>query len=862
MKPFPFLPISCRVGFLSFVVLLMHPCGWCSPGWCQGDDRNESPASQNLRYTVHFVSESGASALVPDKWGVLRISVTNGMAESRELLCSSYFGQNPGLQYGCQFWVPPSSMLRLDHPILVPKSSQIKGQMIDLHTIVVDRSTPEELVVQSEGGGLRNDGALLLARGGTNTVIVAGQSGSDDSQPEDVGDLIAACRVGLGLPNNFTWSSDSFLAPDEISLDPFDQIVVADDRVADDFAAVAALRRWVDAGGHLWIMLDRVDPILVEMLLGDQFEGYVVDRVGLTSVRVDEAPRELHGDAKVGTSVEFDVPAEFVRMAGLKGNITHRVNGWPCAVSIPSGDGQILLTTLSARSWLRAQPEGVPRPADPKLIAKYLTTDAMGDIADDFFRLRRPQLLKSNDIEPQVGEYIGYSIPSWGLIVGMLSGFSVSIVIIGLWLLWRGQLEQICWMGTIPAVAISMLLIQTGRSNRQGIPGTMATVQLVQAIAGTDDLRCTGVASTYQPDGSDTQIESVSGARIVPDMNGLEQSSRRMVTTDFGKSHWENLHQPAGVRTTKFDQSSTADNRLQAHVTFDAGGLSGWYSGQIPPGSDAIVATRYGRMGANLESDGVFSVRSDDVFEKEQYLGAGLLSDEQDRRRRTLKTLLSNPDRPDYPARPQLMFWSGPFDNGLRFGDQLKNLGASLVAVPLIIDRPENGTEFLIPAPFLNIVNRANPDGTPATAMWDSEKQQWQERSTPGTTWLSFQIPEELLPVTALQARINLKVSGPIGRVDFMGLKTGEPVSLATLVNPLGSVDIEIADSAALTIDDDGRLSLGLSAGNQDLSQNLPDGASAQRPQATVQNAKVNYWRIESLALQLSARTTEPTAKD
>jgi hypothetical protein len=498
-----------------------------------------------------------------------------------------------------------------------------------------------------------------------------------------------------------------------------------------------------------------------------------------------------------------------------------------------------------------------------------MPTASMADLADDFFRDREPDLLLSAAIEPQVREYIGYHILSWRLIVGTLLGFSVCVVAMGIWLLRCGRLEQSCWMGSILALAVSLFLIQAGRMNRQEIPATLASVQLIQAIRGTDDLRSEGLLSVYHPEGSEFAVESTRGGRMLPDMTGLEQTSRRMVTTDLGAYHWENLHQTAGVRSAPFLQSEILVDRLQAHATFDSRGLSGRYSGSVPPGTDAIVATGNGRVGVTLASDGEFAGRGGDVFEKDQYLSAGLLTDEQDRRRRTLRGLLDNPRRPDYPVRPQLMFWSSPWDNGFRFGEGLKNEGAALIAVPLVIERPPGGTEIMIPSPFLNFVNRRSPDGTQPSAMWNDLKKQWQERSAPGSAWLSFQIPRELLPLAVRAARIDLKVSGPIGRVQFLGLKNRRAIDLKTVMNPVGSLSVDITDLDALTIDAEGRLALGLSAGEPDrpeLSQRIADKAPSDVPHQTMpsidQTAKVNYWRIESLALQLWAKTTEPTAKD
>src|SRR5262249_1651015 len=146
------------------------------------------------------------------------------------------------------------------------------------------------------------------------------------------------------------------------------------------------------------------------------------------------------------------------------------------------------------------------------------------------------------------------------------------------------------------------------------------SVQLITAIRGTDDLISDGLFSVYHPEGSDFAVESTRGGRMTPDMTGLEQTSRRLVTTDLGAYHWENLRQPAGVRSTPFRQSETVMDRPQAHGTFDLRGLSGRYSGLVPPGTDAIVATRNGRLGVTLKSDGEFVGRADEVFENDRYL--------------------------------------------------------------------------------------------------------------------------------------------------------------------------------------------------------------------------------------------------
>lgn len=877
--------------------------GWSPIAWSQvdphaGGEKGESGA--DFRFTVQMTSETGAGVFVPEKWGTLPVSMTNRRSEEREVLCTTYLGQDSTLQYGRRVWIPGQAVLRIDHPIFIPKLERSQEPYLDFHSLVFEGLPGAEVLVRSNGDELRQDGKLIVTHQGRNTAILGARSripanvnyevprsyadsGIGDDSEDDLMNLVATCRVERQMKNTVSRLGDEFLPSEETRLDLFDHIVVADRRIADDFAAAAALRRWLHAGGHMWVMLDRVDPVVLEVLLGDEFQGHIVDRVGLTSVQVDEAPAMSGVEGKQGVAVEYDVPVEMVQMMVSNMNVTHVVNGWPAAMTSSCGEGKLLVTTLGARGWLRARPAGAEIPKDPLMRSEYRLTEPMTNISDTFFRLRNPEFLRAAAIEPQVQEYIGYKILSWWLIVGTLLAYSIALVAAGIAFFRYGRFGLNCWVGTILSLAVSLFLIQAGRINRQGIPATQASIDFVQAIRGTDDLRAEGVLSVYHPEESQFPIAATQGGDITPEMSGREQTSRRRVTTDLGKSHWENLHQIPGLRSAPFKHSAVAAVRLEARVSFDAQGLTGQYAGFIPPGTDALIATQNGRIGVTLQSDGGFVGQGVNVFEKDQYLSAGLLSDEQDRRRRTMKELINNPRRPDFPELPQLLFWSDPQDHGFHFGEGLKNQGASLIAVPLTIERPASGTEILIPSPLLNYISRRSPTGVEPSAMWNFDKKQWQDRSAPGLTWLSFQIPRELLPVIPKQARIHIKVSGPIGRVEILGLKKGDEVLLHSIQNPVGSVSIDLNDADALTVDDDGRLILGLSAGNGANSQPLPDlggevssqvfpsamptpqqgtPAPQQGTPTPQQGTKVSYWRIESLALELRAITSEPTSRE
>lgn len=820
-----------------------------------------------FRFAVAWVSASGGYIYVPEKWSELRINLVNSREVPRDLICSTYFSNQPNLQFARRVWVPAKSVLRISHPVIIPPCHPDQGRGLNLQTLIVDATDEGDVLVKNNSGKLLHDSSLLVTLTPRNTGIIESIPEFDrESTSADVGELVIAGRVSQQLSNKFGMMIDAFLPADESEWNSLDHVVVADRRIEKDFAALAALRHWMHAGGHLWVMLDRVDPSVLRRLLGDDFRGDVVDRVGLTTVRVDKAPTVSDPEGDEGETFEYEEPVEFVRMIVSGMEVTHVVNGWPAAMSKACGDGRILITTLGPRGWMTPISPRARQSQDPAMTSRFVPTSPMNNIAAEFFGQREPELVTQSSLEPLAREYIGYSIPSWNLVVGTLIGFSLSLVAVAVGLLRWGRLESLGWIGSLMAIAVSAGLLSIGHSYRHRIPGTEATLQLARTMIGTDDVQTHGVVAVYQPDGSQSQIQVTGGGRLMPDMSGQENSPRRMVTTDLGKWHWQNLAQPPGLRTTEFTSAETQVDRIEARATLTASGIAGTLSGHFLSGTDAMIATRNGLLGVTLNENGAFNAGPDDLFEKDQFLSSGLISDEQDRRRRTMEKVLANPKRNDFPDRPQLMFWSDRWEHRFHFDekDRLKAQGATLVAVPLIIDRPANGTEIVIPSPWLPYRNRRDPDGNPPSTMWNYGRKEWQERSNPGTSWLSIQVPLELLPASASRARIEIKVSGPVGRIEILGLKNGGVAKLETVKDPVGTVLIDVNDPDALSISDSGELALGISAGDPErpeLTQSSPlEKGWTSKGRQTI--SKVNYWKIESLTVQLWAKTTEPIAKD
>jgi hypothetical protein len=759
----------------------------------------------------------------------------------------SYFDGQPNLQFGRQVWLPAHSRLSISHPVLVPKAEQIQNNSGIVHSLVIERSQGNEVLLKNESGQLRHERSLMMTPADRNTGIVAGWT-AEDVVPQDVIDLVVASRVGQGLNNKVTYLADQFLPADETSLSYLDHLVIADNRLVDDFAALAAVRRWLSAGGRLWIMLDRCDPVILERLLGDDFRGHVVDRIGLTTVRVDKAPSLIMPDGEPGESVEYDEPVDLTRLVVSDVKVWNTVDGWPAAMTRSFGEGRVLITTLGPRAWIQPTPPNTDskKRLTPETTSPFAPRSPMENLSAYVLALRAPDTLPQTALEPLAQEFVSYQVPKWTLIVGIMSGFLASLVVIGVWL-WRiERLERFGWIGSVLAVLFGAVLTGIGMANLHSIPESISSLQLARAVSGTDDVWTHGTLAVYRPDESEAPVQGTAGGKLWPELASADGATRRLVTTDLGTFQWEGLTQAAGLQMYSDATARTFPDRFGASATIDGQGVVGTYVGRSASGGDAILATRYGRIGVDLAADGRFTAAASNVFTPDQYLSATLLGDAQDRRRRILQQLFESPGWKESLDQPQLLVWLNDWDLGFEFGEGLQRQGETLLTVPLEITRPPAGTEMLIPSPLLSFATCRPPDGSLPAGFWDDDRYEWQERSGASATWLRFQVPRALLPLKANKAHLTVKVSGPMGRLEIMGAKDGSAVTLETVENPVGVREFEINDPSVLTINSNGELTLGVSA---DVTANLSGGQS---------RGTANYWRVESLALQLWAVTTEP----
>lgn len=810
--------------------------GACASGWAQG------PASEKAIERFNL-STGGTGLYRPERWGMIKVSLRNPQDHDVQLLVTTHLESDPRLQYGRRIWMPPHSRAVAWHPIRMPKLDSDKQDFFDLRSFVLHTADGAEAMATNEVGSMQFDQGFRVAHAEVVTAAIL-DSLAEESPGEksaSIRDFILTARYDRGLPHNFTSLSDPLLPASEELYDAVDQLIIASDRIRDDGAGIAAVRRWVSSGGNLWIMADRISPELLVRLLGDDDAMTEVDRVELSSVRFEPGPRLIGG---LEFERDLEIPARFVRLLTDSSDVEFFVNGWPAAIQKSYGAGRILITTLGADAWVRPRTEADPPPPSGRNFqTQFVSGDPLSHLSVLFFSQRPAAPLTAAIAEPNVEQLIGYSIPSRGVVLGTLGAFTLLIVATGLWALRLGRLELVGLVIPGLSLAAAGVLVFAGWTAQSSVPASTAILQHVQAVPGTATARSAGTMAVFSNGSRSPELSSHFGGWALPDMSGLEGTTRRLIWTDLDTWSWDNLALPPGLRLAPFQSTEQLANPVDAVAQFGPEGIHGrlLLPEKLDP-ADAILWNAQGRMGLSLKPDGTFEQSG--VLGNEEYLSAGVLTDEQQRRIAVLREFQPASMTSDGT---NLLVWTRPWPMAASLVPNLPSAGSALVTIPVRWERPAPGMSVTIPEPFLVCREVRGPDGLSPTGLFDSRTLKWLDRTGKISSWLGFQVPEHLLPLSVRSATITFKVQGPLNRLELSRVNGDASKSVHVWTNPVGTLTHELTDPAALELDTRGRLLLRVDVGNR------PGTGPAQPLKVGSGSAPADYWKFETVTLRLVA---------
>ena len=823
---------SCRL----IVCLSLVSVSESQPSVCSAQDTARTAPRVTLP-----IGAAGLSRYSPQSWGIVGVDLINPAGEPADVLVVMYFADEPSVQYARCFWVPPRAKRSSWCPVLPPGDEATDVGKMELKTLVLDGSEPDDSAIRHDDGRMLDSTWLLAGE----WLAVTGFLGGRSAFELDAYEAVIAARISANLTRRVTMFQDGFLPPISQGLQAMGQLILCDDRLISDMAGLTAIRQWLHGGGRLWIMLDRVEAETVNFLLGELFACQVVDRVGLTDLQIKAAEGQLF--TPDGAVRNFEEPVDLVRVVPADADITYTVNGWPAAFWQKVGRGTVLFTTLGARAWTQQHTRDSRQRADPLHSSNWMATQPLRHLSLRFFTRQEPPAVKPSQFEPMLTEQIGYRIVGRGTVTAILTAFCAGLLIGGLWLVRCGRLERLGWLGPAAAVFAAAVIIVLGALSKHVVPNTLAELQFVETAPGSDDIQVTGLAAVYNQDSSNAPPRARQGGVLFPDPNGLRGTVRRLVWSDIDSWHWENLSLPPGVTMAPFEFFRRIAKPVEARASFGPTGVKGRVSmGPFEGFSDAVIATPAREcMGIQIATGGAFASGSRDVLAPGQFVADTLLSAEQRRRQEVYRQLIPGSNHAAWPNRSMLLGWSSPIATGFEFPDQTNKLGSALVAIPLSFEPTPPGTKVVIPSAFLPYLKDRADVSSPTYVNTTGE---WLPCKGPSQTWLRIQVPREVLPIKLDKAIVTVHINGPSRKLEIARKAAGKTIVLGVQDDPVGTVRFEIDQREALLLDDDGGLRLGvLVAGTEDEALPLDEF-----------DGGINRWKIEYLRFELQGETLEP----
>ena len=779
---------------------------------------------QDRGFRLDGLYPAGGRTTVTEAWGTLRFTVTNFDPVPRDLRVLVFYPEQPGVRYGRDVWVPAGSRLSAWVPV-GPAPTQSGAQSREIRYLVYDRTDGEpRLIAGDERVGAR----AVPYRPREPTAVLL--TDSDTPGADEALVLARTVRQERARSGMVAILQDQFL-PDAIeAFDGTDQIIVAGIRLAADPVGRRAIRHWVEQGGTLWVLLDRVDPATVASILGDDRGFEVVGRTSLTSVRL-----LIPGEDPARVPVrDFDVPVPFVRVAlGGSETVLSEVDGWPAAFAQPVGRGKVVVTTLGAPAWYRPRgPRDRASPFEPypDLPVALLSLLRVGTV---LMPEPLPPALPPDDLVPLATAEIGYSVLGRGTVALVLGGFALSLLAAGGLLRRARRPRLVGWLTPAASVVTAGVLVTLAVARREAIPPTTGVVAVLDVAPGTGEASASGVVAVFRPDSGPVELSTTIGGLFDLDPAGLEGQTRRRMQTDIGAWHWENLALPAGVRTGPF-RSTVQTGPVRARAQFGPDGLTGHLkNGRLSGLADPVLlATAGGTVAVRLASDGTFASSPTDELPAGVFLNNPVLTDRQQRRQNVYRKLLTTPLPHHLRDRDLLFAWADPVDAPFTTGPEVRTVGSTLVAIPVEFDRPAVDERVTVPSTFIACSQIINGRPTRLTT----------ESVQTANMRLRFRLPPSVVPLAVERVTFVVRIRASSRPVAVTGFDGKRSVPLARVVSPIDPVRVDVNDRRLVTPDADGFLYLGLEVGKREDAVN-PGQAELDEK-----------WRIESLTLEVVGR--------
>lgn len=770
---------------------------------------------------------------VPGRWGLVNVVVANSGDEEGVLFAGIHLRDNPSLRFGRDIWVPPHSTRMTWIPIHLP---------VDLE----QGTWQGQATLEGRAGGkeFSNQARLIDDRFPMALLMDRFKLPAEELQEADTNDayeVMLALRSSLGLNRQIIIPDERLLPPNSEGWDAVGHVVIAGDRLTDDAAGQASLRQWLAGGGRMWIQLNSTPPESVRSLLGDAFRVEIVDRVALSTL-----PEDFTLRAPPESERELEQEVELVRVLVDGAEVLSEVQGWPASFAIPFGRGEVLVTTLGPRGWMRPRNRSDPQ-VDALKWTRYVATGPLRDLQFRFLHAPHSELPSADLQREYLSQKIGYQVPEKTTVLSLLVGFCALIAIAGAVLTRKHHLEHLSWLTVAGGIIAGGVIVALGSASQQAVPPTAAEVQFVEAVPAADTISSAGSLAVYQSDLNKVELTSLGGTRLAPQLPDLAGQVRQTTWTDLHRWRFEEMELPPGVRMFPSQAAMSASETPRAMARFGPAGLEGRLSpGVFLSAEDALIAPPFGNpLAANLAADGTFHAAPADLLAAGQFTADQLLSDEQLRRQNLAAAWFAG-RQPNSPL--HLVAWSEPLAESMQWAEGTRQVGALLLSVPLTIQRTAADTPVAIPDALMDLRSVMSSGGR--SANFDNRTRQWQHPQLAATqVRLRWQLPATVLPLKVERATLTLNGNIPSRQLEVFAIRNDQAVSIAQQPNASGRIEIHITQAELLSLDDQGGITLEIQVGELD-------------EQIGARSVANGTWSILSSTLDVWGRTLPAEAEE
>ncbi|MCH1495945.1 MAG: hypothetical protein L7U72_11990 [Rubripirellula sp.] len=756
------------------------------------DQSSEKTSIKESQRVPLGVTPSGVQRHISGMWATIAVNGVNSTETDAEETLLLTLDGNEADQVTRKLWIPAGARRQAWFPVLIPETDPDQIQVI-AQTIQIAESDSGETFQSNRVGSPTSQRSLLLSPPeDQQAAMMLDSVFAIDAAKINTDSMMKMIYYGFDSATNvrqdlgMTRFSGHFLPTTANPLDSLDNLIIADDRLIHDTTGINRLRQWLNDGGRVWLMADRVSSDSVRALLGDAVHYSELDRVELNEFTLEKLD-PFFSTVSLQEQWTSESPVTLVRVMIDAGEIDSRVDGWPAAFWVPAGKGEILVTTLGHEGWM----------------FNDKPTEIYRALASRFFVEREPAPNNTEAMLTELNREIGYQIPGRGLIIFLLVGHLSLLGVAGSVLSRKRALHHLGWILPSSVLVSVVILLIVGKTNTSAIPSTIAIGQIARAIPETSQLQIDSTLAVYSQSPSDLPIKSDSNVVTQLADNWSSNETRRQQFTDDGIAEWKFLTQPPGkIQHLHVATRQSMKTPWQVLGTFNQSGFTGQLLGlDTAQASDAIILSAASpAMSLSLDAgQGLLNGGAEQTLLPGQFYDGSLLSDTQRQRQSFIRRLMeTNNDLQS--AEPSLLIWTAPVSDGLKIPEQYERRGWALASLPIRIESPESGVEFTVPPAFIKLDSYRGDRGI--STLYNAETGQWLESvDKPAEIDLRAQLPRAVASSKITACDIDLHANAQGRNIRIFGFVDGEKRLLHEVQNSQGLNEFTIETGEVLELD-------------------------------------------------------------